>query len=130
MVLTAVTVGVLWKKAVLKTFTKFKGKYLRWSLFLIMLQAFQPATLSKRDSNTDVSLRRTSANGCFWGSLHPLQVTGIFLYPLKTSENENLRYFQWIYEDTCGIKWVNTPLYKSKVIFYKNKVITFLLIRF
>ena len=30
----------------------FTGKHLCWSLFLIKLQAFRPATLLKRDSNT------------------------------------------------------------------------------
>ena len=28
-----------------------------WSLFLLKLKAFRPATLSKRDSNTDAFLR-------------------------------------------------------------------------
>ena len=37
------------KKGVLKNCA---GKHLCWSLFLIKLQAFRPATLLKRDSNT------------------------------------------------------------------------------
>ena len=45
------------KKAVLKNFALFRGKYLSWSLFLIMLQAMRPAPLLKRDSNTGVFLR-------------------------------------------------------------------------
>ena len=32
------------------------GKHLGWSPFLIKLQAFRPATLSKRDSNTGVPM--------------------------------------------------------------------------
>ena len=35
-------------KAVLKDFAIFKGKHLRWSLFLIKLRAWKPATLSKK----------------------------------------------------------------------------------
>ena len=105
------------KTAALKTFTILEIKHLPWSLFLITLQTFKPTTLSKRDSNTDVSLRRASMNGYFWGSLHPLHVTGFFLYSLKTSENESIRYFEWVYKETIGINWVNTPLYKNKVIF-------------
>ena len=105
------------KTAVLKSFTILKGKHLRWSLFLITLQTFKPATLSKRDSNTDVSLRRASTNGYFWRSLHSLHVTSFFLYSLKTSENESWKYFEWVYKETIGINWVNTPLYKNKVIF-------------
>ena len=105
------------KTTVLKTFTILEIKHLPWSLFLITLQTFKPTTLSKRDSNRDVSLRRASMNGYFWGSLHPLHVTGFFLYSLKTSENESIRYFEWVYKETIGINWVNTPLYKNKVIF-------------
>ena len=39
------------KKAVLKHFTIYTGRHLHWSLFLIKLQGFSPATLLKRDSN-------------------------------------------------------------------------------
>ena len=46
--------GVLLKKVALKNFTIFTGKHLCWGLFLIKLQAFSPATFSKRDSNTGV----------------------------------------------------------------------------
>ena len=43
------------KRAVLKKFTIFAVRQLRWSLFLIKLQAFRSVTLLKRDSNTGVS---------------------------------------------------------------------------
>ena len=52
----AATVGVLEKKGVPKNFTNFTGKQLRWSLFLIKLQAFRPVALLKKDSNTGVFL--------------------------------------------------------------------------
>ena len=42
------------KKGILKNFISFTGKRLRWSLFLIKLQAFRSVTLSKRDTNTGV----------------------------------------------------------------------------
>ena len=42
------------KKGVLRNFTNFKGKHLCWSLFLVKLQAFWPATLLIRDSSTSV----------------------------------------------------------------------------
>ena len=48
--------GVFCKNVALKTYAKFKGKHLCWSLFLIKLWAFRPATLLKRDSNTGVFL--------------------------------------------------------------------------
>ena len=40
------------KKVVLKHFTIYTGRHLYWSLFLIKLQGFSPATLLKRDSNS------------------------------------------------------------------------------
>ena len=47
--------GVLYKKAVLKTFAIVTGKHLCRSLFLIK-PAFRPATLLERDSNTGAFL--------------------------------------------------------------------------
>ena len=44
------------KKAVLKSFPVFTEKDLCGSLFLVKLQAFRPAAVLKRDSNTDVFL--------------------------------------------------------------------------
>ena len=44
------------KNAVLKNFVIFTEKHLRWSLFLITLQAFRPATLLKWDTITGVFL--------------------------------------------------------------------------
>ena len=41
---------MFFKIGVLKNFALFTGKHLRWSLFLIKLQARRPSTLSKRDS--------------------------------------------------------------------------------
>ena len=38
--------------SVLKKFAMFTRKHLCWSLFLINMQAWRPATLLKRDSNT------------------------------------------------------------------------------
>ena len=45
-----------YKKAVLKNFSIFTGKYLCSVLFLIKLRTFRSATLLKRDSNTSVFL--------------------------------------------------------------------------
>ena len=44
------------KEAALKNFAIFAGKHLFWSLFSMKLQAWKPATLLKRDSNTFVFL--------------------------------------------------------------------------
>ena len=41
---------------VLKNVVNFTGQHMCWSLFLIKLHAFRPATLVKRDSNTSVFL--------------------------------------------------------------------------
>ena len=48
--------GMFYKKGLLKSFAKFTGEHLCWSLFLIKLQVFRPATLLKRDSNTGIFL--------------------------------------------------------------------------
>ena len=42
---------MLLKISGLKNFANLTGKHLCWSLFLIKLQVFRPATLLKRDSN-------------------------------------------------------------------------------
>ena len=47
---------VFFKKVVLKNFANLTEKHLCWSLFLIKMEALGPATLLKRDSNTDVFL--------------------------------------------------------------------------
>ena len=44
------------EKAAFKKFTTFTGKHLCWSLFLIKLRVWRPATLFKRESNTGVFL--------------------------------------------------------------------------
>ena len=54
-------------------------------------------------------------NGCFLKVLKPTSC--LFLYPLEALKNESFRYFQWVYKETNGAEWVNTPLYKSKAIF-------------
>ena len=45
---------MFFKIGVLKIFAIVTGKHLCWSFFLIKLQAWEPATLSIGDSNTDV----------------------------------------------------------------------------
>ena len=61
------------KIGVLKNFANFTLKYLRWSLFLIKLQAFKRATLFKRDSSTGVFCEICKlfknvffSGDCFW----------------------------------------------------------------
>ena len=55
---------------VLKNFANFTGKHLFWILFLIKLQAFKPAALLKRDSNTGVFLwnLRNFSEQLFYGT--------------------------------------------------------------
>ena len=45
------------KKSVLKIFANFTKEHLCWSLFLIMLQAFRPAILLKRDYSAIVLVK-------------------------------------------------------------------------
>ena len=64
------------KIGVLKNFAIFTGKYLCWSLFLINIQTWRPATLLKRDANIAVflwnlrsfyehSFSQNTSSGCF-----------------------------------------------------------------
>ena len=68
---------MLCEKGALKNFANFTGKHLCWGLFLMELQTWRLATLSKRDTNIGVVLGdlrnverrlfwRRSANDCFW----------------------------------------------------------------
>ena len=70
---------MFFKIGVLKNFANFIGKHQCWSLFLIKLQAWRPATLLKRDSNTGVFLwnlrnskehlfLQNTSGGCFWAN--------------------------------------------------------------
>ena len=45
---------MFFKIGVLRNFPKFTGKHVCWNLFLIKLLTLEPATLFKRDFNTDV----------------------------------------------------------------------------
>ena len=65
------------KKGVFKNFANFTVKHMCWSFILIKLRAFRPATLLKRDSNTNIFVWnfqnflehlfwRTSVNGRFY----------------------------------------------------------------
>ena len=66
---------MFFKIGVVKNFTKFTGKQMCWSLFLIRLQAWKAATILKRDSNTGVFLcnlrnwkcctLQNTSGGCF-----------------------------------------------------------------
>ena len=59
---------IFFKIGVLKNFAKFTRKQPCWSLFLITLQAWKPATLLKGDSNTGVFLWiwRIFKKSCFY----------------------------------------------------------------
>ena len=78
------------KKNVLNYFPVFTGKHLFWSLFLIKLLAFRPASLLRRDSHTDVFLWilwnfqkylfwRISVNGFFSEQYNHLHVVVVLL---------------------------------------------------
>ena len=67
---------MFFKIAALKNFAIFAGKHLGWSLFLIKLQTFRPATLLKRDSNTGVLLL-IFKNNYFGEHLRPAASKGL-----------------------------------------------------
>ena len=56
---------IIFKIGVLTNFANFTGTYLYW-IFLIKLQAWGPATLLKRDSNTDLNfIKKRPQHRCF-----------------------------------------------------------------
>ena len=68
---------MFFKIEILKHFTNLTGKHLRWSFFVIKLQALRPETLLKTDSNTGIFLwyfqifkenifLQNISGGCFW----------------------------------------------------------------
>ena len=48
---------MFFQTGVLKNFSNFTGKHLRWSLFLINLLTWRPSTILKRDFNVGVSCK-------------------------------------------------------------------------
>ena len=84
---------MFFKIGVLKNFANFIGKHQCWSIFLIKLQAWRPATLLKRDSNTGAKFLRTlflqnTSDGCFWanpGDLCGSLCGEVMLWSLSTS---------------------------------------------
>ena len=76
-------------------------KHLCWSLILIKLQTFKPATLLKRDINTVFSceyyesLKNTYLEEHLWMAA---SANTLSLYPLETSENPyGLESAKWIW---------------------------------
>ena len=75
---------IIFKTGTLKNFAIFTGKQLCWSLFLIKLRPWRPATLLKRDSNT----------GVFLWILRPFQKHFFYRTPLQLA----LRVAQWAWD--------------------------------
>ena len=51
---------------------------------------------------------------------NPFHATGLFLYPLKSSENQRFSYVFMGYRKTSGMKWVN-PRHLEKLGVDTNK---------
>ena len=83
----------------LKNFAMFAVKYLCWSFFLIMLQAFMSAISLKRDSNIGVFL--WNLRNLFYRTLQ-VAASGIILWTLSLSLSlsiayENDEWCHWVY---------------------------------
>ena len=83
------------EKGVHRNFVSFTGKHLCWSLFLIDLQAFRPAALLKRNSNTDV-----------------------FLWNLQNSEERLVSGLRTTPSETCFFTW--TALFNNLEVIHKS----------
>ena len=118
---------IIFKKGVLKNFASFSEKELLWSLFLINLQAWKPATLLKRDYNTisffefcEIFKNTNFTEQLGW------QLLSSFcnLFPASASilySPENIKiplvfyFFQWIENENIGQKWANQMLSETNV---------------
>ena len=43
--------------------------------------------------------------------INPFHATDLFLYPLKTLENQRFFIFQWVSKKVSGMKWVKLNMY-------------------
>ena len=112
---------------VFKNSASFSEKELFWSLFLINLPAWKPATLLKRDSNTIVffELCEIFKNTIFTEQLRWQLLSSFYnLFPASASilySPENIKiplvfyFFQWIENENIGQKWVNQMLSETNV---------------
>ena len=108
------------KKSVLKNFTNFTGKHLCWSLFLISLQVFGPATLLKYTPTLMFSYEicKTFKNTYF--EKH-LQKTASTSFTLNTITNSG---------DEFGLIETSTECMQSKYSFKRNNFNAAVLIKF
>ena len=128
------------KKAVLKNVAIFTGKHLCWSLFLIKLRAFRPATILKRDSNTGVSFEycevfKNTYLKNIWERLLLHLLTSMTLtyfmqlisfYTLLKQKTSSFLVFEGC-KETSSIKWVNN--FCSCYIVVKSYIVTSQLLR-
>ena len=91
----ALYLKVFCKKGVLKNFSKFLAKRLRWSLFFNKFAGPQPATLLKKNHRHRKTHRMIVSTVSklfikrpnFTLNLNSLDVTSLFLYLLEKSKN-------------------------------------------
>ena len=102
------------KRAILKHFAIFMGKHFCWSLFLIKLQTFRPATLLKRNSNAVAFLwiLRNFKEHLFHRT--PLDEylrkfsTGAFLCNLQIFKNTKFEeHLRTTASETCSFSWTS-----------------------
>ena len=109
---------IFFKIGVLKNFAKFTRKQPCWSLFLITLQVWKPATLLKGDSNTGVFLWiwRIFKKSCFYRI--PLMATSqqtILLVSEMSIFYLTLTCKKIIKQDICILQWCH---YYGLLIWY------------
>ena len=99
---------MLFRKGALKNFTKFTGKYLYWSLFLLKLQVWRLATLLKKENPThafscefSVSFKRSffteHLDDCFWRCHAEIVVASYIDHPTATA----LKLKEHLAANTC-----------------------------
>ena len=117
-----------YKKVVLNHFPIFTGKHLCWSLFIIKLQAFMPASFLKRDSNADVFLwilRYVFLQNIYFQERLPFYISVQLLMILKLMILRNFTMILWT--STCD-SWnhLNYGHKKRENLFSCDQTLTFI----
>ena len=80
------------KEGVFKNFASFLGQHLYWSLLLIKLQSFRPATLLKTDSNKGASFEFFKST--YFEELLQTTASVFFLKPTIVNINIKTTFFR------------------------------------
>ena len=105
---------------ILKNFAMFVLKHLCWSLFLINMQAWRPATLSKIDYNIGVFLWHLQKNTFFYRT-NPVAASGNISWTLS------LFHLRTMMVSFCGKYWITSAYFMLLRVFHFFLFLSFFL---